>query len=582
MQDIGTVTIKFENGNEFSKSRNVMAQVDTDLCVNCGMCRNACPTDAIWEYQRDICRLCPDCAEGPEQFPEVSKQFATAHACSIACPLGTIPEGYVNLVAQDRLFEAYDVLRALNPLPSVCSMICHHPCEDECKRGLLIDKPIAIRALKRYVTESIEAPPLKFNRNVDVKIAVAGAGPAGLTAAFDLASKGYRVKIFEAGPAPGGMLLGGIPDFRVDKEILLEEIQGLLDAGIEIEYNCIVGKNPTVKQLLDDNFAAVLIAVGARQGTLLPLPGAEAEKVYDAVSFMRRVNSDEPVKLGQKAVVIGGGSVAMDTARTLRRMGVEEVTCVFMETLCCESDDDIVAPAPEWEIEEALAEGIEMVDNSAPLRIVADWFTVKGVEFKKVSKIEKNENGGLCPVCVDDSEFVVEGDTVVFAVGQKSKTRYIAEGGELDVDDFGRIAFCPDTLVTSNEKVFVAGDVVAARGSVVDAMASGRKAALSIDNMIMGRNLDDGVDRRAPKLGAPVEKIFPERLERLDAQIVPTDRFRDSFDLVEGVFDDKSAVLEARRCMKCGYSGVESDNCIGCGVCVGICPVMAISLVKVL
>lgn len=582
MQEKCTVTIKVEGGKEFTQSRNVVAKIDTDLCVNCGMCRNSCPTDAIWEYQRDICRLCPDCADGPEQFPEESKRYATEHACSLACPLGTVPEGYVNLIAQGRLKEAYDVLRFLNPFPSVCAMICHHPCEDECKRGLLIDKPIAIRALKRYATGAIDAPPLKYNRNMDIKVAVIGAGPAGLTAAADLSAKGYRVKIFEAGPEPGGMMRKGIPDFRIDKEALSEEIRRLLDAGIEIENNCIVGKKPAIGELLDENYAAVLIAVGAHRGSLLPLPGVQAEKVYDAVNFMHKVNSDTPVPLGKKAIVIGGGSVAMDTARTLRRLGVKQVACAFIESFHCEGERDVVAPAPVWEIEEAREEGIEMFEKAMPVRIVAEWFTVKGVEFKKVSCIEINQDDIVKPIGIDDSEFIVEADTVIFATGQKANTRFLAEGGNLKVNDDGRIFYDVDTLATSNELVFIAGDAAVARGSVIDAMAAGRKAALSIDNMIMGRCLEDGVDRREPRLGPPEEKIYPAtHLEKLNHQVVPKDRFRDSFDMVEKIFDDTSAILEARRCMKCGYSGVEQDNCIGCGVCASLCPVKAISLVKV-
>ena len=575
-----TITITVQEGQQFDQCAGAVAKVDADLCVNCGKCRNLCPTDTIDEFQRDICRLCPDCADSPTQFPEESKRYAPKHACSLACPLGTVPEGYINLIAEGKLELAYGLARDLNPLPVVCSMICHHPCEDECKRGLLIDEPIAIRALKRFLTEEVEAPELKFNQRYDRKIAVIGAGPAGLTAAADLAKKGYRVKIFEAGPAPGGMMRKGIPDFRIDKDDMLDEIEELLDAGIEIEYECMVGLKPSINDLLDDKFEAVLIATGAGQGSKLPIPGANAEKVYDAVAFMNRVNSRMPVDVGKQAVVIGGGSVAMDTARTLRRLGVDDVTCAFVETLECEKEGDVPAPAPLWEIDEAREEGVIIVGSSAPVRIVADWFTVQGVEFQKVKEITCDDNG-LKFECEPGSEFTLDADTVVFATGQKADVKTMAERNGLELADSGALKFDEGTMATSNPRVFVAGDVVAARGSVIDAMAAGRKAALSIDNLLQNREITSRIHAKEAKTAPMNEKIYPAtHIEKTDPQAVPKDRFRDSFDLVEDVFDEYSAMLEARRCMKCGYSGVDAEKCIGCGVCAEACPENAITLVQ--
>jgi NADPH-dependent glutamate synthase beta subunit-like oxidoreductase len=561
------------NGIEFTRPRTSVAKIDSEMCVNCGVCRRACPTEAIYEYQRDICRLCPDCTPKPEMLPDESKKFATEHACSIRCPLGTIPEGYVNMIAQVKFDSAYDLIKELNPLPVTCSMICHHPCEDDCKRGLLVDEPVAIRALKRFIMENAQPKPLKFDQRYDIKIAVIGAGPAGLTAAADLAAKGFKVKIFEAGSEPGGMMKKGIPDFRINKRKLDAEIATLLDAGVEIEYNCPVGKNPTVDDLLNDNYAAVLIAVGAGKGSVLPIPGVEAEQVYDALHLMKMINGKQSVEVGKKAVIIGGGSVALDTARSLRRMGLE-ATCVCLE---CGSD----VPAPAWEIKEAKEEGIELIESASPVKVMADWFTVKGVEFRKVEKIDIDEYGRLKPVTVEGSEFAIDCDTVVFATGQKADVRVLAENGGLELDAVGRLAYDSDTLKTSKDKVFVAGDVIEARGSVIDAMASGRKAALAIDNMIMERELKNRAEIDEPRLAPVDEKIYPAvRLEELDPQPVPKSRFRDTFEQVEDVYDENSAILEAKRCMKCGYSAVDTDNCIGCGVCVDLCPAKVISMVK--
>lgn len=573
MSEAQTIQLRVDKGQPFTLERTAVAKIDSVLCVNCGICRRACPSKAIEEYQRDICRLCPDCAEGPEIFPEDSKAYATQHSCSLACPLGTIPEGYVNLIADGKFEAAYDLIKDLNPLPVICSMICHHPCEDDCKRGLLIDKPIAIRALKRFICDQVEAEPLAFNRRFDTKIAIIGAGPAGITAAADLAAKGYRVKIFEAGPEPGGMLRIGIPSFRIDKPALQAEIQNLLDAGIEIEYDCLIGKNPSIDDLLADHYAAVLIAVGAGKGSVLPIPGSDAEMVYDALQFMKKVNANIPVKVGEKAVVIGGGSIAFDTARSLKRLGVADVTCV-----CIESGDEV--PAPKWEVEEAKEEGVKLIEGAASSRIITTLFTVEGVEFQEVDCIDKDEFGRLNPHCIAGSKFVLEADTVLFATGQKSDVSFFVQKSGLEVDGGGRLKHDPESMVTSNEKVFVAGDVALVRGNAVEAMASGRKAALAIDNMLQDRKVENRALDRKPNLAPVEEKIYPVRLERLDPQEVPKLRFRDNFSLVEGVFDAKTAMLEAARCMKCGYSHVETERCIGCGVCADLCPEKIITMVK--
>lgn len=574
MSNEQNILIRMDGGKEFARLRGAVAFVDSEICFNCGVCRRACPTEAIGENQRDICRLCPDCTPKSKMFPEESKEYATKHACSLGCPLGTVPEGYVRAVADGKFDTAYDLLSELNPLPVVCSMICHHPCQTECKRGLLIDEPVAIRALKRFITSKVPAKTKRYDRKYDLKVAVIGAGPAGLTAAADLAEKGYRVKIFEAGPAPGGMLRRGIPSFRIDRETMDAEIDSLLKAGIEIEYNCLVGKNPTIDSLLAEKYAAVLIAVGAGKGAMLPIPGIEAEKVYDAVSFMRRINARQPVIVGKKAVVLGGGSVAMDTARTLRRMGLE-VTCACIENGEC-------VPAPAWEVKEAKEEGVEIIEAACPSRIVTELFNVRGVELKKVSCISTDSCGRLQPETETGSEWIVEADTVIFATGQKAEVRFLAENAGIRLDEAGRIVFDPETMQTSRERVYIAGDAVAARGSVIDAMASGRKAALAVDNLLQGRSLTDRAAKRDPALAPNDEKIFPAvRLEKLDPQFPPMLRERDGFELVEGVFDEKTAVLEAKRCMKCGYSSVDPDKCIGCGVCANLCPARAISMAPV-
>lgn len=567
-----TIRINIGENGEIIKERNVVAHIDPKLCVNCGRCRRICPTESIEELQRIICRQCPDCAESEIMFHNDAKEYAHEHACSIACPLGTVPEGYVNLIAEGKFEEAYEVIRELNPLPSVCSRICHKPCEDECKRGLLIDSPINIRGLKRFIVDKYGDKELKFNNKYDIKVAIVGAGPAGLTAAFDLAKKGYKVTIFESSPEPGGMMRKGIPSFRLDKDILREEIRTLEDAGIEIKYNMTVGKNPTIEDLIDDDYEAVLLAVGAQKGTKLPIEKNYAEMVYDAVNLMENVNAETPVDIGEKAVIIGAGSVAVDTARALLRLGVKEATCVCIE-------DDNTIPAPCGEVEEAKEEGVKFITSAAPTKIKAEWITVNGVEFKKVDRIERDSCGRLKPIMIDDDTFELECDMVVFATGQVPDTKILMENSNIEFDGAGRPIFDEDTMMTNMDKVFVAGDLTVARGSVTDAMASGRKAALEIDNMIMERKLESKIDHELKT--APIkEMIYPVRLEKLYTQKMPKSKEMD-FGEVELGFNEKQAIKEARRCMKCGYEHVVEDTCIGCGACTNVCLENAISLVKV-
>lgn len=496
------LSITIGKAKAFGAQRAAVAVIDTELCINCGSCRRACPTEAISEYQRVICRYCPDCAEGPQMFYDETITYARKHACSIACPLGTIPEGYVNKIAEGKFEEAYELIAELNPLPGVCGRICNHPCMDECKRGLLIDEPINIRGLKRFVTDRV-SPRLKpFIQKYDTKIAVIGAGPAGLMAAFDLSKKGFKVTIFEAGPEPGGMMNTGIPAFRLDKTVLRAEIAALEEAGIEILYNTKIGKNPTIDDLFKENFAAVIMAAGATRGMVLPIEGAAGDTVYDAVSLMTRINKDVPqtatgsnraIDYG-RVVIIGGGSVALDTARALLRKGAAAATCVCIE-------DDITMPAMPSEIEDSRKEGVQFVTCSAPTRILTEWTTVKGVEFRKVSEIQCDPHGRMKPVTIEGTEFTIDAETVVFATGQKPDLRFIAEGAGLKLNEAGLLEYDPETLMTKREGLFMAGDMVTGKGSVIDALASGRKAALAVDNLLQGRRLRQRVEHTLTPAG---------------------------------------------------------------------------------
>ncbi len=485
--------------------KRAQAKIDTALCVNCGTCRTLCPTEAIIEHQRLICHICPNCEgvcnfdKGWDQikFHFESREYAKEIACSIGCPIGIIPEGYVNLVAQDDIDGAYKLIKDKNPLSTICASICSHPCQDQCKRGTLMDEPIKIRALKKYVMENARHPKQRFRMKYDKRIAVVGGGPAGITAAFDLAKLGYPVTIFEKDGTLGGAMNWGVPGFRLDKKMMREEIDELIDGGVRV----VTGTKITdLQALLKEGYAAVIVAIGSSEGRKLGIPGADAGMVYDAVEVMRAFNSGSSVKLGQNAVVIGAGSVALDTARSLMRAGVHA------ECYCVEDREHITAPAEE--VEDALSEGIAVTAAASPVAVKTKNGTVCGITFRKV--LELNTAGGRFEIVTQDgSDFDVACDTVVFATGQKTDAAGMGlktlPNGKIEVRDNG---------MTSQEKIFACGDATGRSVNVITAMADGRKAALAADNMIWNRELKSRVEHEL-HTSPESEILYPVRFERI-------------------------------------------------------------------
>lgn len=490
--------------------KNAQAFIDTKLCINCGTCRNLCPTEAIQEHQRLICRLCPDCenARSPIIFHLKSRDYSTTKACSIGCPLGIIPEGFVNLVAQGDIQGAYRLLTEKNPLASVCGEICSHPCQDVCKRGTLIDKPIHIRALQNYVLKNARTEELRFITKYDKRIAVVGGGPSGLTAAYDLSKKGYPVTIFEKTDSLGGAMNWGIPEFRLNKGLLREEIQRM-EKAVKVVYNTEIGKDITVKGLLEDGYAYVILAVGASCGSKLPLEGSNLPLVYDAASLMRSLNAKKKVELGTKAVVIGGGSVALDTARLLRRLNLD------VTALCLEDDEHV--PAPAEEVLDAKEEGVPLITASTPVGIEYQDEVITGVKFRKVASLDTS-NGQFKINEEPNSDFVVEANMVVFATGQKTDASKL----EINLRRNGRINI-DDTMKTDKANVYACGDGAADSVNVVQAMASGRKAALAVDDAVWGRSLKQRVEHTLYPSGDD-EIIYPVRLERI-SPVEPEKRY---------------------------------------------------------
>ena len=530
-----------ENQATIVVEKTSVASIDANRCVNCGKCEDYCPVDAITEKQKSICHLCPDCTEMKAITPDKITKMQN-EACTLSCPLGLSPQGYINLLKDNKCEEAFKLIFDKVPLPTVCGYVCHHPCQDDCKRGKLVDNPIEIRALKRYISKKFsDYQPEPYPIFKEKHIAVIGAGPAGLTAAHWLSKKGYKVTIFEQGSEPGGMLIKGIPEFRIDKDMVRNDIKRLEKAGIKIVCDSKIGYSLSVDDLLKD-YDKIIVATGTQLPKVLPIEGCYTENVFYAVNLMEKVNAGQEVKLSGKGVVIGGGSVAIDTARAALRLGAENVTLI-----CLECNEQV--PAHKWELEEAFEEGIELIEGVTPTRFVGHTAKLEGVEYVGIENLDTktfkfDKKAG--------TENIIPADFVIVAVGQKS-----------------------DFAWTGNENIVLAGDVVLNKCSVIDAMASGRKAALEIDDEINNRHYAEYDVEREVSAGDLAYKIYPAVRRKLDFPALPKQdanvRIK-NFDLVEYGISDDYAKLETIRCLSCGYHFVDVDKCIGCGVCQKICP----------
>ncbi|MGX8700295.1 FAD-dependent oxidoreductase [Caproiciproducens sp.] len=553
--ETATTRIVSVGGKEYNIPKRAVAKINPKNCVNCGKCRAICPVEAISEQQRVICRICPSCTSQPALTFDEMVSLATEKACTTACPLGISPQGYINLVRIGKDTEAYQLIWDKCPLPSICGRICHHPCEQACKRGILVDEPIAIRATKRYLTDNIDFVPEKYPEIYEERIAVIGAGPAGLTAAHYLSMEGFPVTVFDSEAEAGGMMLRGIPPFRLPREVIAKDIDRLVQAGMEIRLGEHIGKFQ-MEELLKD-YDAVIVATGAPKSKELKIDGWQKEGVMTALDFMERINHGQEIwrhpgqefKLDGEVVVIGGGNVAIDSARTAVRIGAQKVTAV-----CLEMDENV--PCHSWDLAEAEEEGVTLLEGWAPQRFTGLHNTLTGVEFEKVTKFGKGSDGKLV-VKTDPSETkTLKADWVIVAIGQGRDSLWSGFKG--------------------NENIFFAGDVERTECSVVDAMADGRKTALQIAAKLEGHPIKDPLDLRKLNEADINEKIYPAvrlKITRPEMPVADPGERAKNFDEVEGAYTSDIIDTEVLRCLQCGYQEVDTDKCIGCGVCKSVCPV---------
>jgi NADPH-dependent glutamate synthase beta subunit-like oxidoreductase/ferredoxin len=531
--------------------------------------------------------------------------------CKWACPVHTEAGKYVTLISQGRFREAYAVARRPNPLASICGRICAAPCEAVCRRGE-IDSPISIRALKRFVTERFGVESmLDFSvlteiyghrtDRYDEKVAIIGSGPAGLGCAHDLALLGYRVTIFEAAPVAGGMLRLGVPEYRLPRALIQLEINAILSLGVELRTGVRIGKDITLAQLKADGYAAIFLGVGAMKSRELAIDGLDLDGVLRGVDYLLNVNLGYRVEMGRRVIVIGGGNVALDVARTAARggeqtnlqrnlsivqaMDVARSAIRFGArdvTVCClESESEM--PAAREEVEEAAIEGIRFAYRLGPKRVVGANGVVTGVEFLRVSRVF-DENGRFDPKFIEGSETVVDADSVIVAIGQTGDFTFLQPEDGVATRG-GRIIIDPDTLATTAPGIFAGGDAAFGPRIAINAVADGKRAAKSIDEFLRG------VPR--PSEDDDVEVVLEPRWERvLDYEGIPRQKppsrplaRRIGIAEVEECFSESAARREGSRCLRCWTNTIFEQNaargteCILCGGCQDICPELCIEIV---
>jgi NADH-quinone oxidoreductase subunit F len=472
--------------------------------------------------------------------------------CQSACPIGTEAWRYVAHMARGEFEEAYRVIREANPFPSVCARVCDHPCEERCRLGTTGGRSVAIRALKRFITDRIDPSVYKPVRKAGYAlnmphVAVVGSGPAGLTAAHYLSLDGYQVTVFEADETPGGMLVSGIPAYRLRREVLRREIECLLDENITLRCNTALGRDFTLDGLFEEGYKAVFLALGAHRSRRLNIEGEDILGVYPAMQFLKAFNLRGEKLARGRVGVIGGGNSAVDAARVaLRQEGVESVTILYRRTR-----QDM--PALKEEVNEAILENVKLETLVTPVRILSRGGRVTGVECVRNTLGEVDASGRRHPVPVPGTEFTLPFDLLIVTIGDEPDIDYVASMG-LSICEKGTLAVDPDTLATNRPGVFAGGDVVTGPNTVVEGICAGKKGAVMIDRFLRGDELKKPLTPRLPQVYVdPVPVNAAEALpsDRATPPTLPIEIRKRSFAEVELALSLDEATREARRCLRC-------------------------------
>lgn len=578
------------------------AHVETDKCVACGKCVEVCPAGAARLGQK-LClkngqpriyptQPLPDDHDWGEKdwdpnYRDTNKLncYDTGTSpCKTACPAHLAVQGYIKMALDGRYEEALKLIRQDNPFPAVCGSVCNKRCETRCTRGL-IDKPVAIDEIKkflayreldkgsRYIPDCFNGEGQQWD---DFKVAVIGAGPAGLTAAYYLRTEGYPVTVFEKEKTPGGMLVNGIPNFRLDKKVVKAEIDIIKEMGAEIKCGIEVGKDITLDELRKQGYKAFYIAIGLQGGRLAGVPGEDAKGVESGVDFLKRVNQDESVKLHGDVVVVGGGNVAADVARTaIRANGGAKVTM-----LCLEARNEM--PAAADEIEEVEAEGIVIKNGWGPKEILKDEKgQVKAIVFKKCTSV-KDKDGRFNPQYDENETITVECSNVLMAIGQSALWGKLLEGSKVEVRRNGTAVADEVTHQTAEPDIFVGGDIRQGARFAIDAIADGKEGMVSINRFVHpGQSLTIGRDLRH-FIELDREDLLIEGYDNAPRQAPGMKRGEPikTFQDLREPLTEEQVKKEAARCLSCGACRVDLNKCIGCGLCTTRCNFDAIHLTR--
>ena len=589
-------TSQLFNTPNMSRSAYV-AHVDKDKCVACGRCVEYCPAGATRLGQK-LCQKDGSEVRYPkQQLPDAVKwgkdkwdpdyrdnnrinshKSGTA-PCKTACPAHIAVQGYLKKASQGKYQEALALIKKQNPFPAVCGRICNRRCEDACTRGT-IDQAVAIDAVKKFIAEQdLKAetryiPPVVIPASIHMdhfpeKIAIIGGGPAGMSAAFYLAEKGYRPTVFEKNEEPGGMLRYGIPSYKLEKDVIAAEIDVMREMGVEIKTGVEVGKDVTLKELREQGYKAFYIAIGCSAGRRPGVPGDDAEGTTTAIDYLREANTGKTSYTG-RVVVVGGGNVAIDAARVSARSGAGEV-----HMLCLESEAEM--PAADDEVREANEDGVKIQNGWGPKEVLTENGKVTGIIFKKCTSV-KNAEGRFAPTYDENETIRIDCDRVIFAVGQRSVWGNLLEGENVT---FNGPAIVADKLTyqTGQPDIFVGGDVYTGPKFAIDAIAAGHYAAESLHRYVHNGHMTIGRNRwefnELDKSNISVESYdnSSRQIEGVD-ETVPSKSFKDA----HLTLTEEQVRKETARCLGCGATIVDENKCIGCGVCTTKCEFDAITL----
>ena len=576
---------------------NFVAEIDEAKCVACGQCVETCPGNALRLGQK----LCSSDDLTPPGYAKltntvfVKKTFNPDYRenfkdtvdtgtapCKAACPAHVPVQGYLKLAAQGRYTEALELIKKENPFPAVCGRICNKRCETECTRAS-VDEAVAIDEVKRFIADHDMHEDTRFvpkmvnqiGRPYTEKIAIIGAGPAGMSCAYYLANKGYPVTVFDRNPVPGGMLTLGIPSFRLEKDVLNAEIEILKDMGVEFRCGVEVGKDVTIEQLRGEGYKGFYLAIGAQKSQKLSVPGEELSGVWGGIDFLREVNLGNKPEIGARCAVVGGGNVAMDVCRAAVRLGAEETYVIYRR-----SAEEL--PADPEEVKEAMAEGVKFRYLSAPTEILGEAGKVTGIKLEIMELGEADEKGRRKPVGTGKFE-TLPIDSVIAAVGQTVDWGGL-DTGKLEKSAKGTALADALTYQTAEPDIFVGGDVYTGPKFAIDAIAAGKEAAISLHRYVHpGQTLTMGRDRRVySALNKEHVLLEAAQFDHGKRQMPGYSEAKArTFADARVTFTEEQVRKETARCLGCGATKVDGYMCIGCGLCTTKCKFDAIHLKKV-